>query len=409
MMHILYVTNGFPYPLTSGYLRHYHLLRQLAREHRSTLLSLASARHRAEDREALADFTEHVEVFIEPGSRGTRRIAQRASAAMLGDARRPHIRALVAAARHLHAQDPFDAIVLSGKTTAPVLDALPGIPVVADLCDATSTRLDLEARYASPSRRVVLRARARTVRAAERRLARGARHLLFASVRDRELVLGPTPGPGVAPSSIVPNGVDLEYWQRTQPVLGRGRIVFSGAMHYGPNVDAAIQLVRQILPRVQVSVPDAELVLVGRDPDPRLIAAARDRRGVIVTGAVPDMRPWLETAAVFAAPLRIAAGIQNKLLEALAMEVPAVTSTLAADGLRTDTDRAPVTLADSTEDAVTALVDALGRSAADPAPHAAGRAYVAQHFDWERSGTRLSAILQEVAAGTSAGHVRGAG
>lgn len=406
-MRILYVTNGFPYPLTSGYLRHYYLLRELARNHQSTLLSLASAAHRPQDRDALAGFTEHVGVFVGDRSRGSRRIAQRAAVTLLGDARRPQVRALVAAARQLHTLNAFDAIVLSGKTTTPVLDALPGIPVVADLCDATSTRLDLEARYASPSRRVVLRWRARAVRAAERRLAREARHLVFASVRDRELVLGPTPAQGVARSSIVPNGVDLGFWQRTSPTLGSGRIVFSGAMHYGPNVDAAIRLVREIHPRVRVAVPDAELVLVGRDPDPHLVAAAHGRPGVIVTGAVPDMRPWLESAAVFAAPLRIAAGIQNKLLEALAMEVPVVASALAADGLRTDDDRPPVALADDVEATVAALVEALGRSATDPTPHAAGRAYVAHHFDWERSGARLSAILREVASAPSSGHAGG--
>ncbi|MCJ7712451.1 MAG: glycosyltransferase, partial [Chloroflexi bacterium] len=223
----------------------------------------------------------------------------------------------------------------------------------------------------------------------------------------RELVLGPLPVQDVAPSSIVPNGVDLEFWRRTSPTLGSGRIVFSGAMHYGPNVDAAIRLVRDIHPRVRAAVPDAELVLVGRDPDPHLVAAAQGRPGVIVTGAVPDMRPWLESAAVFAAPLRIAAGIQNKLLEALAMEIPVVASSLAADGLRTDDDRPPVALADGVDATAAALVEQLGRSATDPTPHAAGRAYVAHHFDWGRSGARLSSILREVAAPPTSGDAGG--
>jgi glycosyltransferase involved in cell wall biosynthesis len=402
-MRILYITNGFPYPLTSGYLRHYYLLRELAREHRPTLLSLASPAHRPEDREALADFAEPVCAFTPDGATGARRFARRAAVTLLGDARRPPVRALAAAARELHAGEPFEAVVLSGKTTSPVLDALPGVPVVADLCDATSARLDLERRYAPLRRRLVLRARARAVRAVERRLAHRARHLLFASLRDRELVLGTAPPPGMTPSTIVPNGVDLDAWTRTSPALANGRIVFSGAMHYGPNVDAAVLLVRDIFPRVRAAFPSAELVVVGRDPDPRLVATAAGRPGVVVTGAVPEMRPWLESATVFAAPLRVAAGIQNKLLEALAMELPVVASSLAADGLRTDDDAPPITIADGIDATAAALIDALARAADDPTPNAAGRAYVARHFDWERSGARLSEILRGIVESPATG------
>ena len=180
------------------------------------------------------------------------------------------------------------------------------------------------------------------MRRIEARIVRRAAHVMFASERDRLLIMGAATTPE---ASIVPNGVDLAFWRRTALTLGRDRIVFTGAMHYPPNVDAALVLANQVLPLVRRRLPEVSLDIVGRDPAPALLAIA-DRPGVRVTGYVPDVRPYLDGASVFAAPLRFGAGIQNKLLEALAMEVPVVASTLAIDGLRVGREAPPAAVAD---------------------------------------------------------------
>jgi polysaccharide biosynthesis protein PslH len=394
-MRVLYLTNGFPYPLTSGYLRHYHLIRELTDRHEISLLSLAGGSFRDEDAAALRPMVERVETFANrkgsPVGKVTRRLR-----ALGGGAESPAVTAMSDKAAALHAERPFDVVVHSGKSTHPVLDRLPDVPVAADLCDATSSRLAGAIEFARPVRRPILWVDLQAMRRIEARIVRRAAHVMFASERDRLLIMGTATTPG---ASIVPNGVDLDFWRRTAPSLGRDRIVFTGAMHYPPNVDAALVLANQVLPLVRRRIPEASLDIVGRDPAAALLAIA-DRPGVRVTGYVPDVRPYLDGASVFAAPLRFGAGIQNKLLEALAMEVPVVASTLAIDGLRVAREAPPAAVADDPSLMADHIIDAIEAVRRDPSatPDGAGRAYVQASFRWETSGRRLDDILRSVVA-----------
>jgi glycosyltransferase involved in cell wall biosynthesis len=288
-------------------------------------------------------------------------------------------------------------MLLSGKRTYPVADALAGLPLVADLCDATSSRLRRQARHAPMARRLPLALEYLEVRRVERALVRRAQHVLFASERDREAIMGRGPeAAGQARATVVPNGVDLDVWHRTAPSLGSA-IVLTGAMDYPPNADAAIQLATEILPIVRRDAPEAEVLVVGRDPTPEVQALA-DHPGVTVTGFVDDVRPYLEQAAVFAAPIRFGAGIQNKVLEAMAMEVPVVASPLAADGLRTTGGRTPPIDIASTPAAFAAAILRRYRAASTTGPDVALRTYVAEEFDWARQAARVSDLLEDAAA-----------
>jgi glycosyltransferase involved in cell wall biosynthesis len=167
-------------------------------------------------------------------------------------------------------------------------------------------------------------------------------------------------------------------------------------MDYRPNADAARQLIDVVMPFVWREIPDARVAIVGRDPAPDLVARAR-RPGVVVTGYVEDIRPYLEGAAVFAAPLRFASGIQNKLLEAMAMSVPVVTTPVAAAGLRGDDGRAaPLNVAREPADLGARIVERLRASATDPTPDAAARRFVQERFSWAASGRSVDAILGAV-------------
>jgi glycosyltransferase involved in cell wall biosynthesis len=169
-------------------------------------------------------------------------------------------------------------------------------------------------------------------------------------------------------------------------------------MSYAPNEDAALRLVDEVLPRVRRAVPEAEVVIVGREPSARL----RERAalpGVHVTGFVPDVRPFLAAATVFAAPLRFASGVQNKVLEALAMGVPVVTTPEVADGLRVDAAcQAPVLVADDPRELAERIVKLLGQPALRERLGREGRRFVEEHFDWERSARRLEQLCQRACA-----------
>ncbi len=399
---ILYITNGFPFPLTSGYLRHYFLMGELASAgHDIVLLSIVGADHKSEHVAALADRTERIETFrSRDRAKGTvQRLIRKCRRVLPGALADPAPRQLAERAGELLRREHFDAAVFSGKRADAALARLEALPVVVDLCDATTLRLKREMAVASPSRRMTLEVAARRVRRTEGRMIDRADRALFASARDLEGLLEELADGSEASieerarrSVVVPNGVDIASWSRRNPTLG-AEIVLTGAMDYGPNVDAAVRLARTIFPLVRRQVPAARLTLVGRDPAPDVLALA-DLEGVRVTGYVEDVRPYLENAAVFAAPLRFGAGIQNKLLEAMSMAVPSVVSALAADGLRTvDGAMPPIVVVDDDEATADAIIATLRRVAADPTPDWAARAYVEQHFSWAASGRSLASMI----------------
>jgi sugar transferase (PEP-CTERM/EpsH1 system associated) len=393
-MRILYLTNGFPYPLTSGYLRHYYLIKELSREHAITLLAIVGPNFAAENVAALEPFTEQVQTFVSTSKSGSLRskaigrVRSLAGSAQADEA----VRQMRAAIERLSSTERFDVVVFSGKRTFPAIQNMPDLPLVVDMCDATSSKILGNMRYAKLPRLPVLLLDYAQVRSAERLLIRNAAHLLFATARDREALIGRARNH----ATVVPNGVDLEFWRRKSRERGTDTIVFTGAMEYPPNTDAALYLSEEILPIVQRTVPGAQVLIVGRDPPARLRAAGQ-RPGVTVTGFVDDVRPYLERATVFAAPLRFGAGIQNKVLEAMAMEVPVVASPLAADGLRTeDNQRPPVQVAHNRQQFADLICAQLARRASDPAPDAEARRYVAAHFVWSSSAARLDQVVNSV-------------
>lgn len=390
-MRVLYLTNGFPFPLTSGYLRHYYLIRELSQWHQITLLSVVGPSFRAEHVEALRPYTERVLTFRSAGrgrSRAGKALAW-AKALALGQAAERAMRATI---RQLLVEEHFDAVLFSGKETLAAIDGLRTPPVVADFTDAASMRLRGQVAVSTGLRRLALRLKLARMQRLETRILARAAHALFASARDRDALAG-GPHPTM---TVVPNGVDTAYWQRRTPTLGAETLVITGAMNYAPNVDAALFLIRNILPLVQRELPGTRALIVGHSPRPSLVAEG-NRPGVTVTGFVDDVRPYLEQATLFVAPLRFGAGIQNKLLEAMAMEVPVIASPLAAQGLCTEEGaQPPLQVASSADDFAAAICAELRARAENPAPDSEARRFVMTHFDWRASARRVHEVLQQV-------------
>ncbi len=393
-MRILHISSVFPFPLTSGYLRQYFLIQGLsARGHAITLLAIAGPRFEPGHAAAVQRFAERVITFPSSTQRGgIGGAALRARSLVGGPAADQAVQAMRETARRLIAEERFDVVLLSGKQAFAVGEALEGVPLVADVCDAGSMRLKGALRYARPGRLILSVLDCAHVRRIEHETVRRAARLVFASARDRDALVGATPV-GCARASVVPNGVDLSFWQRNTAERGRDTIAFTGVMSYPPNADAALHLIEDVLPLVRRSVPAAKLLIVGRNPSRRLMHAAK-RSATEVTGFVDDVRPFLERATVFAAPLRFGAGIQNKVLEAMAMEVPAVVSPLVAEGLSpANGPPPPLRIASEPKEFADALIGELRLRETNPAPFSEARRYVAAHFQWERSGAALEEVL----------------
>ncbi len=385
-MRVLYVTDGLPYPLTSGRLRHYFLIRELSQRHVIGLVSLVA-------RDVEPDDVRELQKFADVRLIGERRTIAHRIRRALGFAD-PALRRLAGEIQESALRGEVDVVLLAARPAFGLFRLLAGrVPIVVDLCDSETLHLRRRMAFVPARERPMLALRYAANRRREQTILRRSDAALFASARDRRAVAGARSNADRR-LALVPNGVDLDRWRRQTDRLG-DEVVFSGALDYGPNADAATYLIDVILPLVRRDVPEVSLRIVGRDPSPSLRQRALDS-GVTLTGFVDDMRPHLERAAVFAAPLRYGAGIQNKLLEAMAMGLPCVASSLAAAGLDTPLGPPPIVVADDPADFTRAIVGRLRAAGHGAAPDSRARAYVAQHFSWSSAGRALEDVFERV-------------
>lgn len=298
----------------------------------------------------------------------------------------------------LLATRPIDTIfVFSGQMAQFIPPSFAG-RVVIDFVDMDSAKFSAYAKSAGGPMKLVHAREARLLGAFERDMARRAQLSLFCSPAEAtEFLLG-LGDPSVRVDSVV-NGIDTEFYDprgvAPAPYAGEHgpHMVFTGQMDYAPNIDAVAHFARSILPVIRERHPDARFHIVGRNPSAAVIALA-SLPGVVVAGAVDDIRPWIASADIVVAPLRIARGIQNKVLEAMAMAKPVVASSAAAEGIAaTSGEHFLVARDDSTmAEAVCTLADDSGRALA---MGQAARAHMVRHYQWDAQLAPLLAWLDQ--------------
>jgi sugar transferase (PEP-CTERM/EpsH1 system associated) len=275
--------------------------------------------------------------------------------------------------------------------------ALRGTPALIDLVDVDSQKwLD----YAATSRGPwawLYRTEGRRLRSLERGLPDWARAVTLVSEAEVRLYHGLREG---GPVHAVTNGVDLEYFRPT-PVVDEDGCVFVGALDYRPNVEGACWFCREVWPGVRRRHPAATLRLVGRRPTAAVRRLA-EFEGVEVVGQVPDVRPYLNRAAVAVVPLLLARGVQNKVLEALAMGKAVVSSPQALQGVRAEPGVHLVS-ASTPGSWVEAVSRLLGDRGERLRLGEAGRRFVEERHHWERCLEPLGALLGLDAAGDAPG------
>lgn len=402
-MRILFVAHRIPYPPNKGdKIRSYHELAYLAGRHEVHLACLADQAEDLAYVETLAGMCARVACERLTGGR-----ARVVKAILTG---RPlsvgyfRNRRLAQTVHKWLAEDAFDAILAFSSTTAQYV--WPGVVKgtsaraarVMDLVDVDSEKFRAYARrrrgrpagwvYAAEGRRLARY---------EAAIARTFDRVVLVSEAERRVFEMVTGGQtGRRPAAVVPNGVDTAYFAPGDEKPWPNTIVFAGAMDYAPNVDATVWFATEILPRVRRAVGGARLRIVGARPS-RAVHRLAALEGVEVAASVPDIRPYVRTASVSVAPMRIARGIQNKILEAMAMGVPVVTTPAGLEGLacRPGED---VLVADGTDGIAQAVCRVLADRDLGRSLSRGGRAYVEAHHRWERSMADLEACLAEAAA-----------
>ena len=193
---------------------------------------------------------------------------------------------------------------------------------------------------------------------------------------------------------IIPNGVDITHYRPDFTTEAPAHLIYIGSMDWYPNEDAVAFFADEVLPRIQEKVPDVAFSIVGGNPSARVQKLA-ERDGIIVTGRVPEIKPYFAEATVFVVPLRIGSGTRLKILEALAMGKAIVSTTVGAEGLDLK-DSAEIFIADEP----TAFADAVTRLLTDVQLRRRigenGRSRVEQDYDWRSIGEKLHALYTKI-------------
>jgi sugar transferase (PEP-CTERM/EpsH1 system associated) len=258
--------------------------------------------------------------------------------------------------------------------------ALEELPRVMDLIDVDSAKWTQYAAESGPWSAWLYRREARCLAALEERIARSFDRVLVVSEQEKRYF--PMAG-GSERLLAVGNGVDLDYFKpRARLQSAAPTLVFTGVMDYRPNVQGILWFAERILPQVRAAVPDVRLVIVGNRPA-RSVALLGRRAGIEVTGFVPDVREHLAQASLCIAPLRIARGVQNKVLEAMAMGRPVVATPQAFEGIEA-TPGQDLLVADSEEEFAGQTIELLRHSSLAEQIGDRARACVERRYAWQR-------------------------
>ncbi|MFQ5429407.1 MAG: TIGR03087 family PEP-CTERM/XrtA system glycosyltransferase [Phycisphaerae bacterium] len=282
----------------------------------------------------------------------------------------------------------FDAVVAFSSTMAPYALAVPAARRVLDMCDVDSEKWSDYARTGRPGWSALCRSEARRLRALEQSCLERFDATILITPRERRL-LDPTETMGRL--HVIPNGVDLPRGPFT-PASKRGPVVgFLGSMDYRPNVEGIDWFVRRVWPGVLRELPEARLWIVGRNPTRRVRGLARTR-GVTVTGTVRDARAYLARCRVVVAPLHVARGMQNKVLEAMASRRPVVATSAVAGGLRVR-NRHNILVADAPDRFRMRVVDLCRFETLCDEIAEAGYRHVAAHYCWPEVLQRYERLI----------------
>jgi sugar transferase (PEP-CTERM/EpsH1 system associated) len=397
---VLYVVHRTPFPPDKGdRIRAFHVLRRLSRQAAVHLAFLADEPVPDATTAALGRYCERVAAVPLGGSRWLRAAwsLTRGRTITEGAFASPLLASIV---RGWAAETRFTACLASASSVASYLrlPELRGAPAVVDLVDIDSQKWFDYAAASRPPSAWIYQTEGRRLRRLEQSLTGWTRAVTVVSDVEAELFSR------VCPSSnahAIPNGVDLEYFRPADAPAGEAGCVFVGAFDYRPNVDAACWFCQEAWPEIHRRRPETRLRLVGRRPSAavRRLAAIP---GVEVVGQVPDVRPYLSSAAVAVNPLRIARGLQNKILEAMAMGKAIVASPQALAGLR-QRDQAPALCAASTAEWVEVVGNLLDQPERRRRLGMEGRRFVETHHDWDVCLSPFDSLL-----GLTAGGVAGA-
>lgn len=388
-MKILVLLSRVPWPLEKGdKLRAFHHIKEMSRQHEVILCCLSDKKTHPQAKKVLSQYCSQVHIF-----------------------RLNKIAIFFRLVRALFSSKPFQVHYFYKKSVQKQIDKIveqempahiyvqlirtaeyakkyPFIPNTFDYMDAFSRGVERRIKYSIPGLRRLFIAESNRLKHYEASVFKFFQNKIIISEQDRDLI----PHPDKNEIEIIPNGVDLDFYQPTSDDP-KYTIGFTGNMAYPPNVRAALFLACEVLPLIQKKLPHASLLISGTNPIPK-IKSLHNGEDIFVTGWVKDIRDSYTLADIFVAPMQIGTGLQNKLLEAMAMKKPCVTSELANRALGAK-DGKEVIIGSSAQDYANIVVDLTKNKDEKRQLAKNGYQFVQQNFSWNKNCKKLLQIIEK--------------
>lgn len=382
---ILVLLSRVPYPLEKGdKLRAYYQIRELAKHHDLFLCALNDQPLHPQAEEKLLPFLKDLRVFglKKPGIAA--RLALNLFSGKPFQVAYFYNKYIHKRIRQYISKIQPDYIYCQLIRTAEYVKDQPTLKTI-DYQDVFSKGLDRRVQLAPWYLKPVLRMEYRRVKRYEQAVFEAFDQKTIISFPDRDLI----PHPQRSKIHVIPNGVDTDFFRPIEAEKDY-EVIFSGNMGYPPNINGAEYLVNKIMPLVWAERPDARVILAGANPGHGVRALASPR--VVVTGWVDDIRPWYARAKVFVAPMQIGTGLQNKVLEALAMGLPVITSPLANQALRAIPGD-HLLIGNNPSDYAQQILSLLNDNVFSKALSYNGLKFIQEHFQWSSLCHRLEKII----------------
>ncbi len=415
-MRILFLCLRCPYPPQRGdRIRSYNFIKQLSKRHDITLVFFAESESDIEAVKHLQPFCERVEwVKFSPSFASINTVIHCLSRIPL-QVHYWYSPQMQRKINQLLAEENFQLIHAQLFRMGQYVIKTEGIAKVLDLCDSLALNLSRRAELDCTPKRFLVKLEEKRVRRYEVEIMKAFDSGTVVAHFDRDYLLNQDNSLNL---SVVPMGVDLKYFQplkvnndsngadvtekqnmtlTVQEDFADDRsknLLFTGTMNYFPNSDAVIYFCNNVFPLIQKRYPDATFYIVGNHPTEQ-IRRLSDQKGVVVTGYVPDIRPYFEKASVFVAPLRAGSGIQTKNLEAMAMGIPIVTTSIGAMGLEAETDT-ELLIADTPETFAERVIHLIENPDIRQNLANAGRKRVEASYDWQVLVNRLEQVYDQI-------------
>ncbi len=386
-MRILILTSRFPYPLEKGdKLRAYYQIRELSRKHEITLVAVSDQEVEAESLEALKPYCKRIVVHQISFLKVLRNLFKTFFSRLPFQVGYFYSKNFYKGIKKIIELEKPDAIFCQLVRMAEYVKDVKGIPKTLDYMDAFSTGLERLSQRSSFLKKTVVKMEWKRMLMYEKKSFANFDHHTIISEQDKKLI----PHPDHDKIQVIPNGVDTDFYH---PVKQEKKydLIFAGNMAYPPNVESALFIAKEVLPLLFNRKPGIKLVIAGATPAKEILALQSEN--IEVTGWVDDMRDYFSQSKIHLAPMLISIGLQNKILQAMAMKIPCIVSSLANNAIHAPVNEC-VLIADTPQDYVDKIIQLLDDENVSMKLSENAFRFVHANFNWSASVNQLEKVLQ---------------